>query len=114
MSVVTKDQVGVKNVPLFIGGKFVSPRGGKTFQNYKRATGDLIAHIAEASPEDVDAAARSARSAFESGPWPRMSAAERSRVLRRIADAMESRSEELARIETIDTGKPIRESLAAD
>jgi aminomuconate-semialdehyde/2-hydroxymuconate-6-semialdehyde dehydrogenase len=101
-------------VPLFIGGKFVPSASGKTFENLNPATNERIADVAEAAVEDVDRAARAARQAFETGPWPRMTAAERSRILRRIADVMDAQKEELARLETIDNGKPIRESLNGD
>jgi len=108
------EKVAVEKVQLFIGGKFVSSASGKTFENVNPATNELIAHVAEASAEDVDRAARAARQAFETGPWPRMPIAERSRILRRIADVMESHKEELARLESIDSGKPVREALAGD
>ena len=113
MTIATK-RVEVTNVPLFIGGKFVPAGAGKTFDNVNPATDEVIARIAEASAPDVDRAVRVARQAFESGPWPKMAVAERARFLRKIADAMEARKEELASLETIDTGKPIREALSGD
>jgi aminomuconate-semialdehyde/2-hydroxymuconate-6-semialdehyde dehydrogenase len=104
----------MRNIGLFIGGKFVNASSGKTFENLNPATGEVIAHIAEASAEDVQRAASAARTAFESGAWSRLPAAERARTLRQIADVLELHKEELARLESIDTGKPIREALAAD
>src|SRR5205823_978789 len=98
----------MQKLDLFIGGKFVNAASGKTFENFNPATNEVIADVAEASAEDVDLAAKAARTAFEKGSWSRMPAAERSRVLRQIADVMESHKEELARLESIDTGKPIR------
>ena len=104
----------MQKLKLFIGGRFVDAASGKTFDNLNPATGKVIAQIAEASSDDVDRAARAARSAFETGPWPRMSAGERARYLRRLADVMEKHQDELVRLEVIDTGKPIREASAAD
>jgi len=114
MAVANLDKARTTTVPLFIGGKFVESISGKTFENFNPATNELIAHIAEASADDVDRAAKAGRQAFESGPWPRMSAGDRSRVLRRLADVMESNKQELARLESIDTGKPVSESLNGD
>jgi len=98
MAVANLDKARTTTVPLFIGGKFVESISGKTFENFNPATNELIAHIAEASADDVDRAAKAGRQAFESGPWPRMSAGDRSRVLRRLADVMESNKQELARL----------------
>src|SRR3954467_11059498 len=110
----TLNQVHVQKVPLFIGGKFVESANGGTFENTNPATNEVIAAIAEASFEDVDRAARAARAAFESGAWSRMPAAGRAKTLREIADVIESPKAGLAILECIDTGKPIREALAAD
>lgn len=102
------------DVRLFIGGQWGDARSGRTFETLNPATGERLAWVHEAGEADVDAAVRAARDAFERGPWPRMSVAERSQVLHRIGDLIESRREELARLETLDTGKPIRESLEVD
>src|SRR3954470_23992336 len=110
----TLNQVHIQKVPLFIGGKFVESANGGTFENTNPATNEVIAAIAEASGEDVDRAARAARTAFESGAWSRMPAAGRAKTLRQIADVLEAHADELARLESIDTGKPIREAVAAD
>src|SRR3954469_20517795 len=108
------EKVQIQKVPLFIGGKFVESSSGKTFENLNPATNQIIANIAEASFEDVNRAARAARAAFESGSWSRLPAASRAKTLREIADVIESHADELARLESIDTGKPIREALASD
>jgi aminomuconate-semialdehyde/2-hydroxymuconate-6-semialdehyde dehydrogenase len=107
-------QEAIDQLPLYIGGKFVQASGGRTFDNRNPATDQLLARIAEASTEDVDRAARAARDAFEKGLWARASAAERARVLRQIADLMEAHKDELARLESLDTGKPLREAAAGD
>src|SRR5689334_18853513 len=104
----------MQNLDLFIAGKFVKSVSGKTFENINPATGEVIGHVAEASVEDVDRAARAAREAFDNGSWSRMPAADRAKVLRKMADVMESHKDELARLEAIDTGKPIREAQVGD
>ncbi len=104
----------MKKVQLYIGGQFMDAAGGKTFETRNPATDDLISLVADASRDDVDRAARAARDAFDNGRWPRMKSVERQRALHRIADAMEQHKEELARLESMDTGKPIRESLNGD
>ena len=99
---------------LFINGKFVQSASGKTFSTPNPATGELLAEVFEADREDIDAAVRAARQAFDSGPWFRMSAAERSRLMYKLADLMEQNSLELAQLETLDNGKPISETANAD
>jgi aminomuconate-semialdehyde/2-hydroxymuconate-6-semialdehyde dehydrogenase len=102
------------DVQLFIGGRWEKAVSGRTFDSFNPATGEKLATIQEAAPEDVDRAVRAARRAFAEGPWPRMAVAERSRILNRIAEIILQRKEELARLETLDTGKSIRESLEVD
>src|SRR6266850_5516454 len=79
-------KVQVKPGQLFIGGRFTSAISGKTFDSINPATGAVLTKVAEADAADVDAAVKAARAAFESGPWPKMSAAERGRILWRAAD----------------------------
>ncbi|HET7616469.1 MAG TPA: aldehyde dehydrogenase family protein, partial [Bacillales bacterium] len=97
-----------------IGGKWVESVTGKTFETVNPATGELLAVVSEANESDVDAAVAAARKAFEGGPWAKMSAAERSRLIYKLADLMEENKEELAQLDTLDNGKPIRETTAAD
>nr|WP_242549129.1 aldehyde dehydrogenase family protein [Alicyclobacillus mali (ex Roth et al. 2021)] len=99
---------------LFIDGEFVPSLSGKTFKSINPATEEVLVAVAEAEAPDIDRAVKAARRAFESGPWSRMSAAERSRLLYRLADLMEEHKLQLAQLETLDNGKPIRESLNAD
>lgn len=99
---------------LYIGGKWVNSASGKTFDTVNPATGEVLATVAEAGPEDVDRAVNAARKAFDEGPWSRMSAASRSRLIYKLADLMEEHKEELAQLESLDNGKPIRESRTAD
>jgi aldehyde dehydrogenase (NAD+) len=104
----------VKQSKLLIDGKWVAAKSGKTFPTYNPATEELIAHVAEADAADVDLAAKAARKALESGPWAKMDARDRGRLINRLADLIEANLEELAALETLDNGKPIRDSRAAD
>lgn len=104
----------VSNKKMLINGQWVESRSGKTFETVNPATGDVICQVAEGDKTDVDAAARAARKAFESGPWPKMSATQRGRLLHKLADLMERYKDELAALETLDNGKPIRDSQNVD
>src|SRR5260370_11605806 len=96
----------VRDQPMFIGGKWVDSISGKTFATTNPATGETICQVAEGDKADIDLAVKAARKAFEEGPWPRMSAAERGRLMNKLADLLESHREELAALETLDNGKP--------
>ena len=104
----------VADQKMLIGGKWVSAVSGKTFATQNPATGETICQVAEGDRADVDLAVKAARAGFESGPWSKMSAAERGRLLYKLADAIEAHTEELAALETLDNGKPLRDSLGAD
>jgi len=99
---------------LYINGQFVESQSGKTFETVNPATGELLAHVYEANAADIDMAVKAARKAFDEGPWSKMNASERSRLMYKLADLMEANCEELAQIETLDNGKPIRETSNAD
>ena len=99
---------------LFIGGHWSDARSGRTFETTNPATGETLARVAEADEADVEAAVSAARRAFDEGPWPKMGAAERGRLLWRIADLLMQHADEVARIETLDNGKPIFESRQVD
>ena len=96
----------------FIGGKFVAPVHGKYFDNISPVDGKVFTQAARSSKEDIDLALDAAHEAFPS--WSVTSATERSNLLLKIAQVMEDNFEHLATLETIDNGKPIRESRAAD
>ncbi|XP_004297642.1 PREDICTED: aldehyde dehydrogenase family 2 member B7, mitochondrial-like [Fragaria vesca subsp. vesca] len=102
--------VKVGHTKLLINGHFVDAASGKTFPTLDPRTGDVIAHVAEGDAEDVDRAVAAARKAFDEGPWPKMTAYERSRVLFRFADLIEKHNDELAALETWDNGKPFEQS----
>jgi aldehyde dehydrogenase (NAD+) len=97
---------------LFIGGEFVDGAQGATFAVHNPHDGSELAEVAEARAEDVDRAVAAAGSAF--GAWSAMPAAARGRLLLRLADAVEANAAELARLESLDTGHPIRDSSALD
>jgi len=99
---------------LIINGEAVDAASGATFETRNPATEERITSVAEAGLEDVDRAVQAARAAFESGPWPRMKAAERARVLHRLGDLVLEHADEIARLETMDNGKPIFESRQID
>src|SRR5438093_4474588 len=104
----------VKDQPLFINGKWVDSVSGKTFSTVNPATGETICQVAEGDKADIDLAVKSARKAFEEGPWRRMNASERGRLLNKLADLIEKNKEELAALESLDNGKPSRDAIAAD
>lgn len=97
---------------LFIGGEWVDASTDKTIDVMNPATGKKISSISEASEQDVDTAVKAAQKAFES--WSKTSPIERQNVLLKIADLIDSHKEYLATIESMDNGKPIRETLNAD
>lgn len=100
---------------LLMNGQWVEG-SGKAFDTINPATGEVLTQVAEATTKDVDQAVAAARKAFEdaAGPWRKMSASERGRVLWRIADLVEKNIDELAELETLDNGKPIFESRYVD
>jgi aldehyde dehydrogenase (NAD+) len=100
----------VKDQPLFIGGKFVDGASGKTFPAINPATGETLCQVYEADGSDVDRAVKAARQALESGPWKTMDAAERGRLLFKLADLVEQNAEELAALESLNCGKTITDS----
>jgi aldehyde dehydrogenase (NAD+) len=104
----------IKYQQMLIGGKWVDSASGKTFETINPATGEVICQVAEGDKADIDKAVKAARKAFESGPWPKMAASERGRLLHKLADAIEANIDELAALETLDNGKPLRDSRAAD
>jgi aldehyde dehydrogenase (NAD+) len=99
---------------LFINGEFVESASGKTFDTPNPATGETLATVYEAGPEDIDRAVKAARKAFDEGKWSKMSASSRSRLMYKLADLMEEHKDALAQLETLDNGKPIRETSGAD
>jgi aldehyde dehydrogenase (NAD+) len=104
----------VKDQPMLIGGKWVDAQSGKTFETVNPATGEVICRVAEGDKADIDLAVKAARKAFEAGPWPKMSASDRGRLMHKLADAVEANIDELAALESLDNGKPMAVARAAD
>lgn len=97
---------------LLINGEWVSAEGGETFETFNPATGEKLADCANASPADIDRAVEAARAAFPA--WSKTAPAERANLLLKVADLIEANAERLAMAETLDNGKPIRETTLVD
>src|SRR5918996_3612781 len=100
----------IKQPLLYIDGEYRSAVDGATFETLNPTTNEPISEDAEGRERDVDAAVRAARRAFDEGPWPRMSPKERAGYLIAIAEAMEARGPEIAALEVMDTGLPIKQA----
>ena len=98
----------------FIGGTFAPALSGETMPTVNPATGKEIARVASCGREDVDKAVAAARKAFESGAWSRMHPSERKKILMRFIGLIEKHQVELAVLESLDSGKPVRECLLTD
>jgi phenylacetaldehyde dehydrogenase len=99
---------------LFINGQWTDAASGKTFETPNPATGATLANVAEGDAEDIDRAVRAARTAFDEGPWGRITPSERGRIIWRIGDLILEHAEELAQLESLDNGKPYAVALGAD
>ena len=98
----------------FINGAFAASLSGKTFDNVSPIDGHVLARVASCGPEDVDAAVKAARAAFENGVWADQAPRARKRILVRFADLIAQNANELALLETLDMGKPIANARNAD
>src|ERR1700720_4058072 len=99
---------------MLINGRWVNAASGKTFPTYNPATGEVLAQVAEGDREDINRAVKAARNAFDNGPWRRMTASERGRLIWKLADLLEQHTEEFGYIESLDNGKPLNIAKAAD
>ncbi|MGH2542479.1 MAG: aldehyde dehydrogenase family protein, partial [Ardenticatenaceae bacterium] len=100
---------------LLIGGEWVEAQSGETFEVYDPATGEVVGYAAAAGEPDVDAAVAAAREAFAPGsPWRSMTPQQRGELLWKVADLVEMHARELAELDTIDNGKPYRNSYYGD
>jgi aldehyde dehydrogenase (NAD+) len=106
--------VPISATKLLINNRWIASQSGKTFATIDPSTGEEICQIAEADAADVDIAVAAARAAFEHGPWRKLPASERGRLLHRLADLIETHADELARIEALDNGKPYSIAKAVD
>jgi aldehyde dehydrogenase (NAD+) len=111
MTIVTRADVRLRD-RLFIDGAFVDAADGGTFETLDPHDGSVIATVARAGEADVDLAVAAATAAFPA--WARLQASQRGRLLLRLADLIESQADELATLESIDTGHPVRDSRALD
>lgn len=122
MSAVAEEITLDKQVQSFIGqprkmlinGKWVEAASGKTLDVYNPATGEIIAHVPAAEKEDIDRAVKAARQAFDTGPWTKLTASERGRIIWKIGDLLLANLEEFAELESLDNGKPVSVARVAD
>ena len=107
--------VKIRQTKMLINGIWQNSISGKTFETLNPATGEVIANVAEGDKADVNKAVTAARHAFEKGPWRRkMTARDRGACLYRLADLIEKNKDELAKLESLDNGKPLADAMAAD
>jgi phenylacetaldehyde dehydrogenase len=99
---------------LLIGGDWVESASGKTFEVYNPATGEVLAHAAEGSSEDIDRAVKTARSVFDAGTRTQIKPNQRGRIIHRLGDLILENADELAMLESLDNGKPLAIARAAD
>ncbi|MFQ5491776.1 MAG: aldehyde dehydrogenase family protein [Phycisphaerae bacterium] len=104
----------VKQTRNLINGEWAEAASGKTFDAINPATGQTIGAVCDSDKADIDQAVGAARRAFETGPWAKMSARDRGKLLFKLAELVEKNATELAGLEVLNNGKPIREVLAAD
>ena len=103
---MTSVEVKVKRVLHFINGNYEQSSDEQTFEVKNPATQEVIAVVSEATEEDVEKVSQAARDAFDHGPWRTMSVADRCDKIRRMAEIILERREEIARLEALDVGKP--------
>jgi phenylacetaldehyde dehydrogenase len=99
---------------MLIGSDWVEAADGRTFEVYDPATGEVLGHVARGGSEDIDRAVKTARAAFDSGPWKDMTASERGRAIHRLGDLVLEHGDELATLEALDNGKPLAVARLAD
>jgi aldehyde dehydrogenase (NAD+) len=102
-----RDEVGLSEGRILIDGGWRQAQSGQTWSHSHPATGEEVASFPVAGPEDVDAAVRAARLAFDEGPWPRARASERIRVLRKLADLVREHGGELLALQALDNSVPL-------
>ncbi len=99
---------------LLINGKRVDAAGGETFEVLDPSDNSVLTRVPKGEKEDIDRAVKAARNAFENGPWRKMTVSERGKLIWKLADLIEQRTEEFAQLETLDNGKPLAIARAAD
>jgi aldehyde dehydrogenase (NAD+) len=108
------NQPRIHQTECFIGGRWVPSVSGKTFETINPATEECIAQVAEGDAADVNLAVEAARNALEHGPWSKTDARDRGKLMHKLCDLIEEEADELAALESLDNGKPIRDARAAD
>jgi aldehyde dehydrogenase (NAD+) len=109
-----EQKVPISATKILINNRWISSESGKTFATINPSTGEEICEIAEADAVDVDKAVNAARTAFEHGPWRKMTASKRGHLLNRLADLIEGHADELASLESLDNGKPVAVAKSVD
>ncbi|KAA1257786.1 Phenylacetaldehyde dehydrogenase [Rubripirellula obstinata] len=99
---------------LLINGVWQNAKSGKSFDVYDPATDQVVAQVAQGEAADVNLAVQAARQAFDNGPWSKMTASQRGRLIWKIGDLIEQNADELAQLETLDNGKPLGVAKVAD
>jgi phenylacetaldehyde dehydrogenase len=99
---------------MLINGQWVNAISGKTFPTYNPATGEVLAQVAEGDSADIEQAVKAARKAFDHGPWRKLTASERGRLIWKLSDLLEAHTEEFAYLESLDNGKPLTIARGAD
>src|SRR5437763_4355496 len=99
---------------LFINGKWQDAASGKTFATLDPSNGETLAQVAEGNRDDIEAAVKAARRAFDNGPWRKMTPSERGRLIWKLGDLLDEHLEEFAYLESLDNGKPLTIARAAD
>ncbi len=111
---LSQSQIKISATKLLINNKWVDSISGSTLQTINPATGEVICEVAQAQAADVDLAVKAARNAFNQGQWARMSPNERGKLLYKLAELIEAHADELAQLETLDNGKPLKDSRNID
>ena len=114
MSPPHESHAAVSATKLLIDNRWIESESGKTFATVNPATGEEICQVAEADAADVEKAVKAARAAFDQGPWRKMPASKRGRLLHRLADLIEQNADALAALESLDNGKPVSVAKAVD
>ena len=116
MPIVTTSKlpIQINATKLLINNEWVDSTSERTFATINPATGEVICQVAEADAADVDRAVKVARTAFNQGDWSKMSPSERGKLLYKLANLIEAHADELAQLETLDNGKPLKDSSQID
>ncbi|QNI34484.1 aldehyde dehydrogenase family protein [Alloacidobacterium dinghuense] len=113
-SMPTETRIVPSATELLINNRWIASESGETFATINPSTGEEICRVAAAHELDVDKAVQAARNAFERGPWRKMHASERGKLLYRLADLIEGHADELAQLEALDNGKPVSVAKRVD